>query len=102
MPSAHNRCRSNQIVIGMALFLTFFIMAPVWQKVNNDALKPYYEERITGEQALNLASVPVKQFMLKQTRERDLALFVQIAKEKRPEKPDGYITFCSDTRLCDQ
>jgi flagellar biosynthetic protein FliP len=78
----------NQIVIGMALFLTFFIMAPVWQKVNNDALKPYYEERITSEEALSLASAPVKQFMLKQTRERDLALFVQIAKEKRPEKQE--------------
>jgi len=78
----------NQIVIGLALFLTFFIMAPVWQKVNNDALKPYYEEQITSEKALSLASMPVKEFMLKQTRERDLALFVQIAKEKRPEKQE--------------
>lgn len=78
----------NQIVIGLALFLTFFIMAPVWQKVNNDALKPYYEEQITSEKALSLASTPVKEFMLKQTRERDLALFVQIAKEKRPEKQE--------------
>jgi flagellar biosynthetic protein FliP len=78
----------NQIVIGMALFLTFFVMAPVWQKVNDDALKPYYEERITSEEALTLASAPVKQFMLKQTRERDLALFVQIAKKERPEKAE--------------
>ncbi len=78
----------NQIVIGMALFLTFFVMAPVWQKVNNDALKPYYEEKISAEEAFSLASAPVKQFMLKQTRERDLALFVQIAKEKRPETPE--------------
>lgn len=77
----------NQIVIGLALFLTFFIMAPVWQKVNDEALKPYYEERITGEEAFDLAAVPIKSFMLKQTREKDLALFVNIAKEKRPEKP---------------
>lgn len=76
----------NQIVIGLALFLTFFIMAPVWQKVNNDALKPYYEDRITSEEAFSLASAPVKDFMLKQTRERDLALFIQISKENRPEK----------------
>jgi flagellar biosynthesis protein FliP len=78
---------SNQIVIGLALFLTFFIMAPVWQQVNEEALKPYYEDRITGEEALALASTPVKNFMLKQTREKDLALFVRLSKEKRPEKP---------------
>ena len=78
---------SNQIVIGLALFLTFFIMAPVWQQVNEEALKPYYEDRITGEKAFALASIPVKNFMLKQTREKDLALFVKLSKEKRPEKP---------------
>jgi len=78
---------SNQIVIGLALFLTFFIMAPVWQQVNDEALKPYYEDRITGEEAFNLATAPMKNFMLKQTREKDLALFVKISKEKRPEKP---------------
>lgn len=77
----------NQIVIGLALFLTFFIMAPVWQKINQEALKPYYEERITSEEALDLASAPIKSFMLKQTREQDLALFVKISGEKRPEKP---------------
>jgi len=77
----------NQIVVGLALFLTFFIMAPVWQKVNTEALQPYYEDRITGEEAFGLAAVPVKNFMLKQTREKDLALFVTISKEKRPEKP---------------
>jgi flagellar biosynthesis protein FliP len=78
---------SNQIVIGLTLFLTFFIMAPVWQQVNEEALKPYYEDRITGEEAFALASAPVKNFMLKQTREKDLALFVKLSKEKRPENP---------------
>jgi flagellar biosynthetic protein FliP len=78
---------SNQIIIGLALFLTFFIMAPVWQQVNEEALKPYYEDRINGDEALALASAPVKNFMLKQTREKDLALFVKLSKEKRPEKP---------------
>jgi len=77
----------NQIIIGLALFLTFFVMAPVWQKVNDEALKPYYEERITGEEAFARGSEPVKGFMLKQTREKDLALFMTIAQEKRPEQP---------------
>jgi len=75
----------NQVVIGLALFLTFFIMTPVWQKINNEALKPYYEDKITSEEALGLASAPIKSFMLKQTREKDLALFFKISNEKRPE-----------------
>jgi flagellar biosynthesis protein FliP len=78
----------NQIIIGLAMFLTFFIMAPVWQQVNQQALKPYYEEQISGDEAMERASVPVKSFMMKQTREKDLALFVKIAKEKRPAKPE--------------
>jgi len=78
----------NQIIIGLALFLTFFIMAPTWQKINREALQPYYEERISGEEALTLAEKPIKDFMLRQTREKDLALFVKISGEKRPEKPD--------------
>lgn len=78
----------NQIIIGLAMFLTFFIMAPVWQQVNQQALKPYYEEQISGDEALERASVPIKSFMMKQTREKDLALFVKIAKEKRPAKPE--------------
>jgi flagellar biosynthetic protein FliP len=78
----------NQIIIGLALFLTIFIMAPVWQTINKDALTPYYEEQISGEEAMNLAAAPIKSFMLKQTREKDLTLFVKIAKEKRPEKAE--------------
>ena len=78
---------SNQIIIGLSLFLTFFIMSPVWQSVNNEALKPYYNEEISGEQAIEKAVVPIKAFMLKQTREKDIALFVKISRGKRPEKP---------------
>jgi flagellar biosynthesis protein FliP len=78
----------NQIIIGLSLFLTLFIMMPVGQTINKDALTPYYDEQISGEEALNLASVPIKAFMLKQTREKDLALFLKISKEKRPEKAD--------------
>ena len=78
----------NQVIIGLALFLTFFIMAPVWYKVNDEALQPYIEEQISGEQAFELGIVPIKEFMLKQTREKDLALFVKIAKEERPAKKE--------------
>jgi len=78
----------NQIIIGLALFLTFFVMAPTWNRINSEALQPYYEDRISGEEALTRATQPIKSFMLHQTREKDLALFVKMAAEKRPEKPD--------------
>ncbi len=78
----------NQIIIGLSLFLTFFIMSPVINSVNNEALRPYYEEQISGETAMTKAIQPIKAFMLKQVREKDLALFVSIAKEDRPAKPE--------------
>jgi len=77
----------NQIIIGLALFLTFFVMAPVWNRINTEALQPYQEEQISGEQAFAAATAPLKDFMLKQTREKDLALFIKMSREKRPEKP---------------
>lgn len=77
----------NQVIIGLALFLTFFVMSPVWTRINTEAFQPYQEEQISGEQAFALATAPLKDFMLKQTREKDLALFVKLSKEKRPEKP---------------
>jgi flagellar biosynthesis protein FliP len=80
-----NTLPSNQIVIGLALFLTVFIMAPVWQKINADALQPYLDKKISNQQAFESAVIPLREFMFKQTREKDLALFVDIAKLKRPE-----------------
>jgi flagellar biosynthesis protein FliP len=74
----------NQVIVGLALFLTFFIMSPVINRVNDEALKPYYEEQLSGQQAFDKAAAPVKDFMLKQVREKDLALFVKIAHDKRP------------------
>ena len=87
-----NSLPSNQIVIGLALFLTIFIMAPVWQKINADALQPYLNQKISNQQALESAVIPLREFMFKQTREKDLALFVDIAKLKRPENPDDIPT----------
>lgn len=75
----------NQIVIGLSIFLTFFIMAPVWNQINEQAFKPYMEDQITQDQALDQALIPVREFMFKQTREKDLSLFVSISKMERPQ-----------------
>ena len=74
----------NQIIIGLALFLTFFIMTPVWNQINQRALQPYLEKKINHRQALQNAVSPLRDFMFKQTRKKDLALFVDIARLKRP------------------
>ncbi len=79
---------SNQIIAGLALFLTFFIMMPVWQKVNDEALQPYLNQEISQEAALHAAVKPVREFMLKQTREKDLALFVRMAGIGKPKNPE--------------
>ncbi len=71
---------SNQIIVGLSLFLTFFIMAPVWEKIDKEALTPLRAQQITREQALEKASVPLKAFMLRQTRPKDVELFVEIAR----------------------
>lgn len=70
---------SNQIMIGMALFLTLFIMTPTLDKVNEVALQPYLNEKITSLQAVEAAATPMRDFMLAQTRKDDIALFVKLA-----------------------
>ena len=83
---------SNQIVIGLSLFLTFFIMAPVWQQVNTQALQPYRAQQITQEEALKRGVAPVRKFMLSQVREKDLALFISLSKLPRPKNADDIPT----------
>lgn len=78
----------NQIIIGLSLFLTFFVMAPVFDKIYTDAYVPLAENRINVLQAGERAAVPLKGFMLKQTREADLALFARMANVATLEKPD--------------
>ena len=70
---------SNQVLLGLSLFLTIFIMMPVFEKVNTEAVQPYLEEKIDVPTALTKASEPFRQFMLKQTREADLELFIKIS-----------------------
>jgi len=69
---------SNQIILGLALFLTFFIMGPVFDKVQKNALQPYLDGHITATDALNRAGEPLKEFMLKQTRTTDLEYFLEL------------------------
>jgi len=78
---------SNQILLGISLFLTFFIMSPVFDKIYVDSLQPYMEDQITQSEALEKASQPIKSFMLAQTREDDIALFVNISEHKPIASP---------------
>jgi flagellar biosynthetic protein FliP len=75
----------NQVLIALSLFLTFFIMAPVWHDIQSSAVQPYVDQKLTGEEAIQRGLQPLKTFMCKQTREKDLALFLSIMKAARPK-----------------
>ena len=79
---------TNQIIIGLSLFLTIFVMSPVISKINTDAVQPYLEEQIGPQQAIDLARKPITDFMMKQTREADIELFAGIAGITGMESPD--------------
>lgn len=74
----------NQVIVGLALFLTFFIMAPTFQEVNKEALQPLFAEEIGLEEAYDRASIPFKEFMSKHTRQKDLDLFLTYNQAERP------------------
>ena len=75
----------SQLLIGLALFLTFFIMGPALTQINDNALQPYLAKEISQKQALQEAAMPMKMFMLKQTRDQDLGLFFKLGKYERPK-----------------
>ena len=77
----------NPVIIGLSLFLTLFVMYPTVTVVNRDAISPYMEKQITLVQAVQRAEEPVKSFMLRQTREKDIALFLKLGQEKAPASP---------------
>ena len=83
---------SNQIIAGLALFLTFFIMMPIWQKINNTALQPYLHDEISQETAFKAAIQPIRKFMFRQTRKKDLALFIKMSKMDKPKNEDDIPT----------
>ena len=87
-----NQLPPNQIIVGLSLFLTFFIMTPVWQTVNQEAIKPYLANQLSGQEALQKTIQPLRKFMMHQTREKDLAMLVDVAKLPRPKNLDDVPT----------
>jgi flagellar biosynthesis protein FliP len=79
---------TNQILVGLALFLTIFVMNPVLQRINETALQPFTQEQITAQEAVKRAAVPLKQFMLDQTRDADLELFARLSGILQLESPE--------------
>lgn len=73
----------SQVLVGLALFLTIFVMAPVYGEVNSKALTPYMENKITQEEAIELGTKPIKEFMLKQTRKKDLEALWRIIRSRK-------------------
>jgi flagellar biosynthetic protein FliP len=79
---------NNQIIVGLALFLTFVIMAPTITAVNQTALQPFLADEIDQQEAVNRASGPFREFMLSQTREKDIALFLELTESDTPDTPE--------------
>ncbi len=77
----------NQVVVGLALFLSLFMMTPTLKTLNEDALQPFMHGKIEQGQALKNAEAPIRRFMMKQTRQGELALFIRAAGDKKPAKP---------------
>ena len=80
-----NQLPPNQIIVGLSLFLTFFIMTPVWQTVHKEAIQPYLANQLSGQEALEKTIQPLRKFMMRQTREKDLAMLVDVAKLPKPK-----------------
>jgi flagellar biosynthetic protein FliP len=83
----------TQVLVGLSLLLTFFVMNPVITDINKNALQPYLANKITQGTALDRAQKPLREFMFRQTREKDIALFYKLSKEPRPTKPDDVPTY---------
>ena len=83
----------NQVIISLAMFMTFYIMAPYWSQANDTGLQPYLAGQISQEEAITNVLEPIREFMFRQTREADLALFVNLADAERPETQEDVSTF---------
>jgi flagellar biosynthetic protein FliP len=83
----------NQVLLGLALFLTFFVMSPVIEDINKNALQPYLGAKISQAVALDRAQKPLRAFMFRQTREKDIAVFYSISKEPRPARQEDVPTY---------
>jgi flagellar biosynthetic protein FliP len=83
----------NQVLLGLAMFLTFFVMSPVIEDINKNALQPYLGQKISQSVAMDRAQKPLRAFMFRQTREKDIAVFYSMTKEPRPAKQDDVPTY---------
>ena len=83
----------NQVVLGLAMFMTFYIMSPYWSAANENGIQPYLAGEISQEEALEKTFEPIREFMFKQTRESDLALFVNLSESERPQTQEDVSTF---------
>ena len=83
----------NQVLTSLAIILTFFVMSPVFTKINNEALQPYMKNQITQQAALDRGIQPVRDFMFKQTSDKELALFVRMAKLEKPKDTNDIPTY---------
>ena len=83
----------NQVIVSLAMFLTFYIMAPYWSQANDNGLQPYLAGQISQEEAITNVLEPMREFMFRQTRESDLALFVNLSEAERPESQEDVSTF---------
>jgi len=84
----------NQVIVGLSIFLTFFIMAPTFSKINDEALQPYLKGAIDNETFFNRGVEPLRSFMFRQTREKDIALFIKLAKLPKPKAQKDVPTYC--------
>ncbi len=78
----------NQVLVGLSLFITFFTMSPIWDKIKTEGIDPYSEGKLSQEETLEKISVPLKKFMLSETREDDLGLFYNVSKLEKPKSKD--------------
>lgn len=83
----------NQLIVGLSLFLSFFVMAPTWKKISSEALEPYMAEKIDQKTAFTKAELPLREFMFNQTRESDLELFLSLSKEVKPKTREDVPTY---------
>jgi flagellar biosynthetic protein FliP len=82
-----------QVLVGLAMFMTFFVMAPTWGRMNDEALQPYFNGKMSMQQAYDKGIVPLREFMFRQTREEDLGLFVKMANLGKPASRDDVPTY---------
>jgi flagellar biosynthetic protein FliP len=82
-----NQAPSNQIIIGLALFLTLVVMSPVFSEMNTTAIQPFMNEEMSQEEAFTKVQIPLKEFMLSQVREKDIALFLDLTNNDAPDEP---------------